>query len=216
VHRDGIDTMLICDYGNDRVMEVTAGGEFMRAIALPVDSRPCGIAERDGVIAVSMWAADAVVLLQYESGTVKPEVTIGSGTGGNADGQLNHPVGVAFTADGRYILVADGWNHRVSKFSAASGEFVAHVVSNGISYPVNVLQCEDGRIVVANKNGVACVGNAGVTVQNIIISGIPWSLSYSLSLNGMVVKCYDGSVFVLRDAWSRSLRCEWVRACVRV
>jgi DNA-binding beta-propeller fold protein YncE len=206
-------TLLICDYANDRVVEVTAGGEFMRAIA--VHGRPGGIAERDGVIAVTLHWAHAVVLLQYESGAVKPEVTIGSGTSGRADGQLHHPRGVTFTADGRYILVADYINHRVSKFSADSGAFVAHVISNGITFPRDVLQCEDGSIVVAHNDGVVCVGKDGVTVQNIIISRFPWSLSCSPSLNGVVVKCYDdSSVFVLRDTWSQSLRCEWVHACV--
>ncbi len=222
VHRDGVDTLLICDWGNDRVVEVTARGEFLRAIALPEDSHPYGIAERDGVIAVSLYYDHMVVLLQYESGAVKPEVTIGSGTYGYADGQLSSPAGVAFTTDGRYILVADCWNHRVSKFSAASGAFVAHVIldgissSNGISWPRDVLQCEDGSIVVAHGDGVVCVGKDGATVQSIAISGNPWSLSYSPSLNGVLVKCGDGGVFVLRDAWPHSLRCEWVHACVRV
>jgi DNA-binding beta-propeller fold protein YncE len=214
VHRDGVDTLLICDCFNDRVVEVTVRGEFMRAIA--VSRRPYRIAERHGVIAVSLWAAHTVVLLQYESGAVKPEMTIGSA--GNADGQLDLPMGVAFTADGRHILVADFWNDRVSKFSAASGEFVAHVISNGISYPRDVLPCEDGSMVVAYRKGVACVGKAGAVVQNITFSsgGDPRSLSYSPSLNGVVVKCDDGSVFVLRDAWHHSLRCTWVQACVRV
>jgi DNA-binding beta-propeller fold protein YncE len=216
VHRDGVDTLLICDRFNDRVVEVTARGEFMRAIA--VDGRPWGIAERDGVIAVSLLGAHMMVLLQYETGSVKPEVTIGSGTAGNADGQLHYAMGVSFTRDGRHILVADCFNNRVSKFSAASGAFVAHVVSNGISYPSDVLQCEDGSIVVAHEDGVTCVGKDGVTVQNITISsdGDPCSLSYSPSLNSVVVKCFDSRVFVLRDAWSHSLRCVWVHACVRV
>ncbi len=216
VHRNDVDTLLICDWGNDRVVEVTARGEFLRAIALPVDSRPYGIAERDGVIAVSLHRNHVVVLLQYGSDTVKPEVTIGSGTRGNADGQLDSPRGVAFTADGRYILVADCLNHRVSKFSADSGAFVARVILNGISYPTDVLQCEDGSIVVAHEDGVTCVGKDGVTVQNIDFLFSPCLLSYSPSLNGVVVKCRDGSVFALRDAWSHSLRCEWVHACVRV
>jgi DNA-binding beta-propeller fold protein YncE len=213
VHRDGVDTLLICDWGNDRVVEVSARGEFMRAIA--VEGGPWGIAERDGVIAVSLWAAHVVALLQYESGAVKPEVTIGSGTRGYADGQLSSPAGVTFTADGRHILVADCWNHRVSKFSAANGAFVAHVVSNGISYPTDVLQCEDS-IVVAHRQGVACAGKDGVTVKSIDVPFTPNSLSYSPSLNAVVVKGFDGSVFVLRDAWSQSLRCEWVHACTRL
>jgi hypothetical protein len=216
VRRDGVDTLLICDCGNDRVVEVTARGEFMRAIALPECSLPYGIAEQDGTIAVSLQLNHAVVLLQYESGAVKPEVTIGSGTGGNADGQLYNPMGVTFTTDGCHILVADWFNHRVGKFSAASGAFIAHVISNGIFYPNDVLQCEDGSIVMAHRKGVTCVGKDGATVQHINVPSIPSSLSNSPSLNGVVVKCSDGSAFVLRDAWSHSLRCAWVHACVRV
>ncbi len=221
VHRDGVDTLLICDWGNDRVVEVSVRGEFMRAIALPEGSHPHGIAERDGVIAVSLHWANAVVLLQYESGAAKPEVTIGSGTGGRTDGQLRDPMGVTFTADGRYILVADRHNDRVCKFSADSGAFIAHVIS-GIPYPSDVLQREDGSIVVAHEKGVACVGNDGVTVQNIGVPsprphfGTPISLFYSPSLNSVGVSCFNGSVFVLRDAWFHSLRCAWVHACVRV
>jgi sugar lactone lactonase YvrE len=220
VHRDGVDTLLISDAGNRRVVEVSARGEFMRAIA--VDGRPWGVAQRDGVIAVSLRSSHAVVLLQYESGAVKPEVTIGSGTAGHADGQLDHPVGVAFTVDGRHILVADYFNNRVSKFSAARGAFVAHVVSNGISYPSDVLQCEDGSIVVADGRSVVCVGADGLPVHITIPTAAtsrnafsPWSLSYSPSFNGVLVKGEGGSVFVLRDAWFHSLRCKWVHACVR-
>jgi hypothetical protein len=72
-------------------------------------------------------------------------------------------------------------------------------------------------MVVAHRDGVTCVGKDGVTVQKFSVSsGALCSLSYSPSLNGVVVKCDDGSVFVLRDAWSHSLRCKWVQACVRV
>jgi hypothetical protein len=182
VNRNGADTLLICDTGNHRVVEVAASGEFCRAISLKEGSRPFGIAycETSDVIAVSLNAAHAVVLLQYESGAVKPEVTIGSGTGaaGRGDGQLHGPRGT-FTADGRYILVADYINHRVSKFSAASGAFIAHVATkaaNGILYLRDVLQCEDGSIVVTawGYDGygarVVCVGEDGEVVQNIIIS----------------------------------------------
>jgi hypothetical protein len=151
VHRDGVDTLLIADSGNNRVVEVTARGEFMRAIV--VDGLPCGVAERNGVTAVSLSDAHAVVLLPYETGV--PKVTIGSGTAGRGDGELWHPMGVAFTAEGRCILVADFMNHRVSTFSADSGAFVAHAATreaNGIPVynPTDVLQCEDGSIVVVS------------------------------------------------------------------
>jgi hypothetical protein len=100
VNRNGADTLLICDNGNHRIVEVTASGVFLRAIAVKKGSGPYGIAERDGVIAVTLHHSHSVILLQYESGAVMPEVTIGSGTGAasGGDGQLFRPYGVTFTA----------------------------------------------------------------------------------------------------------------------
>jgi DNA-binding beta-propeller fold protein YncE len=223
-HRNGVDTLLICDLSNDRVVEVTTSGLFLRAIAMKKGSHPLGIAERDGVIAVSLNLAHAVVLLQYESGAVKPEVTIGSGRGKRLNGHLYSPMGVAFSADGRHILVADWGNHRVSKFSAASGAFVAHAATNGISYPRDVVQLEDGSMVVAQgmfygNGGLVCVGVDGVTVNNIMIpnanggSFSPCSLTYSQTLSGLVVNIFEGGgAFLLRDAWKASCRNAWLSA----
>jgi DNA-binding beta-propeller fold protein YncE len=224
VHRNGIDTLLIADTGNRRVVEVSASGVFLRAIAVKTGSSGhiaySGVAD---VIAVSLRAAHAVVLLQYESGAVMPEVTIGSGTGarGRGDGQLDYPHGVTFTADGRYILVADFYNHRVSKFSASSGAFIAHVISKGISYPRDVLECEDGSIVVAQgrvyEASVVCLGEDGLSVQDVFTPSpngrafTPFSLSHSSFLNGLVVKTMGGS-FLLRDVWMCSNRRAWLTA----
>ena len=217
VHRNGADTLLICDTGNDRVVEVSASGVFLRVIAVEEASDPWGIAYCDtsDVIAVSLFNAHAVVLLQYESGAVKPEVSIGSGIGAS-NGQLGSPRGVAFTADGRYILVADYWNNCVSKFSAASGAFIAHVATyaaNGIGYPRDVLQCDDGSIVVGYDGCMSHVGVDGVTVKNTII---PRDCGRAMSLcwlvNDVVVKTREGGVFVLRDAWFRCKRCAWLSA----
>ena len=224
VHRNGIETLLICDSGNDRVVEVTAAGEFCRAIAVKKGSYAWGIAYccLTDVIAVSLNAASAVVLLQYESGAVKPEVTIGLGRG-SGGGQLSQPLGVTFTADGRNILVADFGNHRVSKFSATSGAFIAHVISSGICRPRDVLQCEDGSIVVAQgayggsaASGLVCVGEDGTVVHNIIIPTsdfcLPCALSYSSTLNLLVVKTVAHGVFLLRDPWMCSSRNAWLSA----
>ena len=231
VRRNGIHTLLIADTGNDRVVEVTASGVFLRAIAVKEGSRPFGVAERDGVIAVSLCGTHAVVLLQYESGAVKHEVTIGSGTRGRGNGQLYGPMGVTFTADGRCILVADCFNARVCKFSTACGAFIALVATtaaNGILWPRDVIQCEDGSIVVAewkvdSDASVVCVGEDGITEKKYIIpsaGGEPFapfpahSLSNSPSLNGVVVKTIEGKVFLLRDAWICGSRCAWLSAVV--
>ena len=72
-----------------------------------------------------------------------------------------------------------------------------------------------GVYVDGSDASVLCVGEDGVTVQNIIISSasggncIPRSLSYSPLLHGVVIKCNGGSVFALRAVWPHSLRCAW-------
>jgi hypothetical protein len=183
------------------------------------------------VIAVSLFYAHAVVLLQYESGAVKPEVTIGSGVG-SGDGQLREPHGVTFTADGCYILVADCGNHRVSKFSAATGAFIAHVISNGILWPRDVMQLEGGSILVTQGrcflglpslfdvevHSGKLVGEDGSQLQRISIPNashggfMPYSLVYSPFLKAVVVRTLDGNVFLFRDAWMASSRSAWLSA----
>jgi hypothetical protein len=218
VKRTGLDTLLICDSDNDRVVEVTSSGVFLRAIWVKRCSFPFGIAycgTRD-VIAVSLMDAQAVILLHYESGAVKADLTIGSGTGvkGKGDGQLASPRGVSFTADSRYLLVADWMNHRVCKFSAVTGAFIAHVatcVENGILYPNDVLQMQDGSVVVAVEGAaVVCVGADGVTLQRTVISSA-YSLAYSPSLKGVIVQTCLQGVFFMRD-WIHSSRCAWLSA----
>ena len=62
------------------------------------------------------------------------------------------------------------------------------------------------------------MGEDGVTAKNIIIPSAsssaftPDPLSYSLSLNGVVVKTSDGKVFLLRDVWTASSRSAWLSA----
>jgi hypothetical protein len=154
---------------------------------------------------------------------MKPEVSIGLGTEahGRDDGQLKHPCGVSFTTDGRCLLVADWGNHRVCKFSTASGAFIAHVATwaaNGIQFPTDVLQCEAGGIVVVyrynnNTSSMMCIGEDGVAVKNISGKGFfAFSLSYSVNLKAVVVKTREGKVFLLPDAWLSSNRCSWLSA----
>jgi hypothetical protein len=221
-----MDTLLICDAGNSRVVEITAGGEFLRAIAFERYSHLYGIAYcgTKDLIAVSLItrSAKAVVLLQYDSGARKFEVTASFGS----EGELpSNPRGVTFTIDGCHLLVVDSGDNRVSKFSATSGAFIAHVVTkpaNGISKPWDVLQCEDGSIVVTQAfsvgGSVVCVGADGLTAQEIIIPSTtggailtPYSPSYCAPLNGVVVKTHEGA-FLLRDAWFASSRHAWLSA----
>lgn len=78
VRRKGVDTVLICDWSNKRVVETTARGVFMRTIMVNsniICIAYCGV--RD-VIAVSEPYLQRALLLQYESGNTV--CTTASGT----------------------------------------------------------------------------------------------------------------------------------------
>jgi DNA-binding beta-propeller fold protein YncE len=197
-------------------------------MAVQEDSFPWGIAycSAGDVIAVSLEKGHAVVFMDYESGEVKPEVTIGAGD----SGLFRSPLGIAFSPDGRHILVADWGNHRVSKFSTASGAFIAHVATNaanGITRPTDVAFFDDGSttIIVSQQTytrrgdaSVVCIDVDGGTVEHIVTTNVsgcdfsPVALFYSQSLNGVVVKTFKGMVFLLPDAWSHSSRSAWLSA----
>jgi DNA-binding beta-propeller fold protein YncE len=228
VNRNGRETLLISDAGNGRIVEVSPNGEFLRAIEVSGLERgvastwdrvwACGVAYSAAcdVIAVTLSLGNAVVLLEYETGESKPDMIIG------CCGQFNNPMGVAFTADGRSFLVADCYNERVSKFDSATGAFIAHVATmapNGTSLPLDVLQCDNGGIVVVNEcsgggSCVVCVREDGVTVDAIDIPSDTGSvsISYLRSRNALFVKTFEGNVFVLGDAWMASTRCAWISA----
>lgn len=79
VRRGGVDSLLICDLSNRRVVETTVAGVFLRAIS--VESSPCSIAycSLNGVIAVSGTTQHhSVMLVEYASGNTM--VIIGTGT----------------------------------------------------------------------------------------------------------------------------------------
>ena len=218
VHHTGRETLLITDWGNHRVVEVTTSGVLLRTIAMAQGSAPHGIAycgARD-IIAVSLFSSHAVEFWQYDSCAVTPEVTIGSGIG-SGNGQFCYPQGISFSADGRHLVVADCGNHRVSKFNAASGAFVAHLLTrnaHGILAPRDVFVCEDDSVIVTDHQVgcLVCTGDeVGATVHKIFATTFV-RVSYSASLHAVVVKTFEGRMFQLRDAWSHSTRCAWLSA----
>jgi hypothetical protein len=105
VHRRGVDTLHICDYsGNNRVVKVTAGGEFMRDIALPEYSlqfgvRYCGV----------RWRHRRVTFRCSRCDTAGPSDQVLQDT---VTGNCGIQRVVSFTADGRrvgQIGLKSGW-----------------------------------------------------------------------------------------------------------
>jgi hypothetical protein len=118
-------------------------------------------------------------------------------------------------------LVADRGNHRVCKLDATDGTFICHVATkeaHGIMLPTDVVESEDGDIVVACRDGVVVVKNDEATLMRPSDNGFrPLSL-YSKEGNIWVNETNNMrgrvAIAVLADAWHSSLRCVWVSACV--
>ena len=228
--------LYVCDTGNDRIVELSATGTFLRAIPMAVHGAVFGVAycHRRDVIAVSLFSACTGCLLRYE--TLEVFATIGTGRWGPADGEMYGPRGLRFTTDGAHILLADQQNGRASKFSASDGSFVAHIdlptpneFSGNFSpvTPTDVLQCEDGSIMVAGwfHDGNIADAIGGVWVDGVMRTSdimstgnwrsfVPRSLAYSAVLMGVLTKEFTGTgrVLLLPDMWYTSRRCAWISA----
>lgn len=124
------------------------------------------------------------------------------------------------TEDGDCILVVDSVTNRVGKFCAATGTFITNMASeqaHGISSPREALQYDDTTLVVARRS-VTCIGADGAVVNNLVLrskSGLvvqPESICSSALWGGVVVKGFDGSVFLFRNTWARGSRGAWLCA----
>jgi DNA-binding beta-propeller fold protein YncE len=113
--------LLVCDYGNNRVQELTGLGEAEPSHVRDIEvSKANAIAVHGDMVAVGTGAA-TMALLSYATGVIIR--TFGSkGTGrGNIGGST---ASLRFSLDGVYILVAEGTNKRLSKFRVSDGAYV--------------------------------------------------------------------------------------------
>jgi len=153
------DTLLVADFGNQRVQEVTMAGVHIRYIGVGVfEDRICGIACNDEHVVVTKYGSatpNRVLVFNYSTGELLRQfAALGSG-----DGQIEHSTGVRFTPDNRHIIVVDTYsNNRLSMFTV-DGVFVKHVgvgVLGGSWCDVDFTA--DGRIIVADyQNHRVCI-----------------------------------------------------------
>jgi len=153
------DTLLVADYGNQRVQEVTFSGVHIRDIGVGVFG-DCiyGIACNGEHIAVTKFMGatpNRVLVFNYSTGELLRQfAALGSG-----DGQIAHSTGVRFTPDNQHIIVVDTYyNSRLSMFTV-DGVFVKHVGAGVLGGgPCDVAFTADGRIIVADQhNHRVCV-----------------------------------------------------------
>jgi hypothetical protein len=163
--------LLVTDAGDDAVHIIGVAGRVHAGyVAAPgTIAGPRGVAARGSLVAVSAWikrgSGDHVVRVFEGSGASWTAVRVvagGFGAPGSADGQLHRPYGLRFTGDGMGLAVADPSNHRVSLFRVEDGSFVRHVAT-GLSYPLDVEECEGGWLVACDiSHTIEFVDGGGV------------------------------------------------------
>jgi hypothetical protein len=155
-------TLLVPDSGNSRVIEVDV------ITGLLVKVWFTGLVETYGVAATSTrmvvtagGAGPSPTLSMYDlKGALLWTVTSGLGT----------PSSVQFSADGSYVIVGEVGAQRVSKWTTATGAYIANVGS-GFNQPYSVVECAVGTgvgLLAAQwaKNTVELVSDTGAITSS--------------------------------------------------
>jgi len=149
-----VNSLLLCDYFNNRVQELTLEGTFVRAFAV---RGPICVALNNDVLAVGTNYKNSLYirLFSYPIGTpLRSFGPVGSG-----DGQIGgRAEGMRFTQDGRFLVVAENKNRRVSVFTV-DGEFAMHIGVGVVDNSDKDVEIDvNGDIIVADsRNHRVCV-----------------------------------------------------------
>jgi DNA-binding beta-propeller fold protein YncE len=152
--------LLVCDYCNDRVQELTglseAEPEHMRFI--PV-THAWAIALHGDTLAVSTTGSADIQLLSYASGALIRSI----GSKGSGLGQIgSYFDGIHFTPDGQLIVAAEHNNKWLSMFRVSDGCFVKHIGAGVVANGNKDMQfAPNGELLVADPlNHRVCVFSA--------------------------------------------------------
>jgi len=122
------DTLLVADFGNQRVQEVTFSGVYIRDIGVGVfEDRIWGIACNDEHVAVTKFSGTSpnrVVVFNYATGELLRQFA----AHGSGDGQIGqYSTGVRFTPDNQHIIVVDTYNNNRLSMFTVDGVWVKHI-----------------------------------------------------------------------------------------
>jgi hypothetical protein len=143
----------------DKSLQTLSPTEFSGKKPYEVDAVPTGLAEHEGRLYVSLFGGfpyveGGGVIVSLDKGGVNAQARL------EADG-LDTPVGIAFDAAGRLLILEHGRFGQATGFVAESGRLVSvdlkigdrQVLATGLTRPVSVLVLDDGRIVIAQLDG---------------------------------------------------------------
>jgi len=152
------NTVLVADFGNKRIQEMTLESGHVKCIGAGViNDFVADIAMHGDVVAVGKFGGptpDRIMLFSYTSGALLSQF----GAFGSGEGQYYNVTGMEFTADGKHLIIADFSNERVS-LTTVEGVFVrsigAGVLGGGYK---DVTFNSAGEVVVADHwNHRVCV-----------------------------------------------------------
>ena len=151
-------TVLVPDYGSHRVVEVDVVTGFLVKVWFTGVTKAFGVAATSTRIAVSSgFDSGTTSLKMYDlTGTQLWAVTAAGLVLGDTTGpgtRLGAPAGLKFSQDSSYVVLAEWYSERVTKWNAASGAYIGTVAT---TYRANdVMECETGSgtgVVIADFN----------------------------------------------------------------
>jgi hypothetical protein len=150
--------LLVCEYGNDRVQELTGLGEAEpQHVRFILIAGAWSIALHGETLAVG--TNGAIELLSYASGVLICSI----GSRGSGPGQIGYRCeGLRFTPDGQLIVSAEQGNKRLSMFRVSDGSFVKHIGADVVADGWKDVQfAPSGELLAADcNNHRVCVFSA--------------------------------------------------------
>ncbi len=149
------DSMIICDWGNRRVMRWSRRKNAnVQIIISDIDCRGLTM-DNNGYLYVSDWKKNEV--RRWRMGDKEGTIVAGGNGKGNHLNQLNWP-GFIFVDEDYSLYVSDWDNHRVMKWINGAKEGIVVAGGNGpgksltqLSYPQGVIVDQFGQIYVADR-----------------------------------------------------------------
>jgi YD repeat-containing protein len=148
-------SVYVTDYGNDRVQEFSASGEYL----MQFGSLGTGNGQFKEPRGIAVTSNGKVYVADSGNSRVQEFSAAGEylaqfGTPGTGNGQFVHPRGLAFASNGN-VYVTDSGNNRVQEFSA-SGEYLAQFGTTGggngtFRDPVGVAIASNGDVYVVDS-----------------------------------------------------------------
>lgn len=159
------NTILVCDYYNNRVQQLTLTGTYLCSIHV---SKPYSVAAHRDIVAIGSVTCGPIELYSLQSHDLIRVI----GSRGVSPGLIAEFVtGMCFSADGNHIFVAEASHCRVSMF-AVTGAFL-RLIQEGVPSvysETDVACCASGDLLVSDMaNHRICVYSAdGAGLQHIL------------------------------------------------